>query len=218
MKKVFIVGDWGMLASVARMFIDNKWQIAKNIEEADLVQFTGGEDINPALYGEVPHPQCFFNNKRDTFEILVYKAAKELKKPMAGICRGGQFLNVMCGGSLWQHVNNHIGANFIHKVHNLFDNYEYEVSSCHHQMMIPAVDAWVIDVAHESTFKERMSDEGKVKRKLMLQGIVEDDPETVFYWDNNCLCIQGHPEYKTSELYIKKYFGYIEELSMSAKV
>lgn len=93
MPSVFIVGHKDY--DITSMFLKQGWEISTNSEEADLLQFTGGEDVTPALYGEGKHPTTDNNPDRDAFESDVYHYY--IDKPKAGICRGGQFLNVMNG-------------------------------------------------------------------------------------------------------------------------
>ncbi len=65
--------------------------------------FTGGEDIDPPLYGEEILPECGgLCRERDDFELALMAEAEKLQKPMLGICRGVQVMNVFYGGSLWQ--------------------------------------------------------------------------------------------------------------------
>ena len=65
--------------------------------------FTGGEDIDPPLYGEALLPQCgAVSRERDDFELALMAEVRRLGKPMLGICRGVQVMNVFFGGSLWQ--------------------------------------------------------------------------------------------------------------------
>ena len=73
----------------------------------DIVQFTGGEDVSPYLYKAEPHTYTQFNPRRDAWEIEQFERAQQEGCVMAGICRGSQFLNVMCGGTLHQHINGH---------------------------------------------------------------------------------------------------------------
>lgn len=79
-----------------------------------LVVFTGGEDIHPKLYGGADIGVSEYNYARDIIEIDIFNTCRKHNIKMAGICRGMQFLNVMAGGKLWQHVNNHDGV--AHKV------------------------------------------------------------------------------------------------------
>ena len=65
--------------------------------------FTGGHDVSPELYGEERLPACAATSPlRDEMEKMVFDLAYEADKPIFGICRGIQFINVMMGGTLWQ--------------------------------------------------------------------------------------------------------------------
>lgn len=75
----------------------------------------GGADINPSLYGETPHAKCGSPNAvRDTAEPYLLKLALEQGKPVLGICRGCQMLNVALGGSLWQDIGEMDGKHSEH--------------------------------------------------------------------------------------------------------
>ena len=63
-------------------------QLVNSVEEADLVFFKGGEDVTPALYGEIPYRTTYNSIERDNYEIEIYNKAKELNKKMIGVCRG----------------------------------------------------------------------------------------------------------------------------------
>jgi putative glutamine amidotransferase len=66
----------------------------------------GGSDIDPASYGQEPHPETGGTNAdRDRFEAALARAALERDMPVLGICRGMQMLNVACGGTLVQHID-----------------------------------------------------------------------------------------------------------------
>src|SRR3990167_7491962 len=74
-------------------------------DKVDLIVFTGGEDINPALYNEKPDGTSWWDDERDRDEINWFNYAKNNRVPMVGICRGLQFLNVMSGGKLIQNLS-----------------------------------------------------------------------------------------------------------------
>jgi len=66
---------------------------------------TGGIDVDPALYGETPHPEVDeINRPRDEFELSLLREALTADLPVLAICRGHQLLNVCFGGSLLQHI------------------------------------------------------------------------------------------------------------------
>ena len=75
----------------------------------------GGDDVDPALYGEPPHPRLGpVDPHRDAFEISCARAAAERGMPILGICRGVQLLNVAFGGTLHQHVPEAVGTRVAH--------------------------------------------------------------------------------------------------------
>lgn len=73
---------------------------------AGLLVTGGGADINPALYGQQPHPETDGppDDERDLMEIRLIKEAIETALPLLCICRGMQLLNVVHGGDLNQHI------------------------------------------------------------------------------------------------------------------
>ena len=70
--------------------------------------FTGGHDVNPALYGEKPVPEDeAFCDRRDRLEMMVFKWCDRQDIPALGICRGIQLFNVARGGTLWQDLTDY---------------------------------------------------------------------------------------------------------------
>lgn len=81
--------------------------IAKDyIDKIDALILAGGSDVDPLLYDEEPKEKIGPTNpKRDAFEIALIREAWRQKKPILGICRGLQLLNVYFGGSLFQDLS-----------------------------------------------------------------------------------------------------------------
>jgi putative glutamine amidotransferase len=72
-------------------------------ERLDGVLIPGGVDMDPAQYGEAPHPALGnLDPARDRVELQLARWAIADGKPVLGLCRGLQVINVACGGSLWQ--------------------------------------------------------------------------------------------------------------------
>lgn len=80
--------------------------IRKQAESIDGIIIMGGHDVQPHCFHEEPL-SCLGEvlPKRDIYETELIKIAKELKKPIFGICRGMQILNVVFGGSLYQDLS-----------------------------------------------------------------------------------------------------------------
>ena len=89
-------------------------QAVDAIGAVDGVVVTGGEDINPDLYGEEASPlledNTEYRDTRDTSDYNLIKAAVDNDKPMLDICRGMQMLNVVCGGGLIQDLPSYLGT------------------------------------------------------------------------------------------------------------
>ena len=69
----------------------------------DCFLFTGGPDVHPFRFGEDTHEKCGnVSLYRDSLELALLKIAMEQKKPILGICRGIQLINVGLGGDLYQ--------------------------------------------------------------------------------------------------------------------
>lgn len=83
--------------------ISDKKAIKLQIENIDGLIISGGYDVNPLIYGEEPAQKLgFIYPARDEYDINVIEIALELHKPILGICRGLQILNVFLGGTLYQ--------------------------------------------------------------------------------------------------------------------
>lgn len=197
MPKVFIVG--GNQGGYGAMFLAAGWDLCKGPLKADMIQFTGGEDVTPALYGEERHPYTGNSFERDLYEAGYFAIAQRMNIPMSGICRGGQFLNVMSGGNMFQHVSKHaVGAG--HTLQDRQTGRVIQVSSTHHQMMRQGPGGISFAVANEGGYKECV-DNGQVTR---IDGVV--DQEVIYYPTTKALCFQPHPEFFGPEHECFKYY------------
>jgi len=80
------------------------------LDGLDGLLITGGKDVDPAAYGQEPHPATDQpGRQRDAWEFALLDAALKRRLPVLGICRGAQVLNVALGGTLHQHLPDVIG-------------------------------------------------------------------------------------------------------------
>lgn len=74
-------------------------------ERLDGLYLTGGYDIDPTKFGEEPHPDLgTIIPIRDSFEMAMVHKMRELNKPILGVCRGCQIMNIAIGGDMYQDI------------------------------------------------------------------------------------------------------------------
>jgi GMP synthase-like glutamine amidotransferase len=198
-----------------KLMYDLQFSGAKTPEEADVILFTGGEDVHPSWYGENVLKCTFASIERDRAEKVVFDYAVEHGIPMIGICRGGQFLNVMSGGRMWQDVNNHCGN---HKMQEVLPAKcprkprILEVTSTHHQMMLPTDKATVLAVGVDDKGKPLCTERQSFAEQVAGQDMKKyPDYEVLWYPETRALCFQPHPEFPGAPKACKEYFDEVVE-------
>jgi putative glutamine amidotransferase len=81
----------------------SKATVAAYAAELDALVLMGGSDVCPESYGETAlRPEWNGDRIRDDYEIALLNAFMDEHKPVLGVCRGAQVINVAMGGTLWQ--------------------------------------------------------------------------------------------------------------------
>lgn len=220
--KVFVVG---LFKGYAR-WIDGV-EFVDKMEDADIVLFTGGEDIHPKLYGERKLSCTGANTSRDTEEVdafnKVVKLVKKGKKIICfGTCRGAQLLCALNGGKVIQDVSGHA----IYGTHPITDGkVTMDITSLHHQMMYPFnMDRKNYDLMFWSAKTLSHHYEGgyvvvdemyDANRNMILE------PEIVLFHAEGmpkCIAVQGHPEMMRPEAPVVRYLNdLVKEVVKSVK-
>ncbi len=148
----------------------------------DGVLMPGGSDLDPARYGQQPHPETRPDHpEQDDLDLAVARAVLDLGLPTLAVCRGLQVLNTVCGGTLNQHLaqgpvehldgHHTVTAEAGSRLAAVVGAEPFEVSSYHHQ----AVD--------------RLGDDLRVVARA-TDGCVE----AVEHTTADVLAVQWHPE------------------------
>lgn len=164
-----------------------------NASLCDGIILTGGEDVNPALYGKKEYIEQYnlsdINPQRDDYEFHIIQYAEENNVPVLGICRGLQLVNVYYGGTLipdlpsFNKTGHSEGKNdSIHKV-------ELEKKSRLYQI-VGEIAGEINSHHHQSAEKPG---KGLIVTARSTNGVIEgmeiDDKNSVFY-----ILVQWHPE------------------------
>ncbi|MBR3933532.1 MAG: gamma-glutamyl-gamma-aminobutyrate hydrolase family protein [Clostridia bacterium] len=147
--------------------------------EYDGLILCGGSDIEPKYYNEPINGSVNIDANRDMAEFALVKAFVEKKKPIMGICRGFQILNVAFGGSLYQDISNSnehrsSSCDLVHSVtatknsilYNMYGA-EFFVNSKHHQALKEVGTGF--DVM--ATTSDKKIVEGIIHRELPVFGV-----------------------------------------------
>lgn len=99
-------------------------------EQCEGVLLPGGDDLHPCHFGEEPHPQLGpVDAQRDLVELALARWCRDERKPLLGICRGVQVVNVAFGGSLWQDIPSQTPSAIDHRYNTKLRKYDVEAHS-----------------------------------------------------------------------------------------
>jgi len=208
--KVFVVGHYKSYAN----WIDDV-ELVDKMENADVVMFTGGEDIHPKLYGERKLACTGSNTARDSEEVDAFnKATKLVKKGKKlicfGTCRGAQLLCALNGGKVIQDVSGHA----VYGTHPITDGeILLDITSLHHQMMYPFnMKNSEYDIIFWSSKQLSGHYEGSyidVNKMVNEKGMVVEPEIVLFHSEDKpkCIAVQGHPEMMRKEAPIVRYLN-----------
>lgn len=179
-------------------FLDSKEDIIHMCEMCDGYLLTGGHDVSPSLYGEIPHSTVEACDKRDFMEKIVLSYAIEVDKPVLGICRGIQFINVYLGGSLYQDLPTQFNSKTEHHMTKPYDKVCHMVSVVNDTPLFELIkiDKIGVNSYHHQAIKE-------LSESLSAMAISEDGLIEAVYMPNKKFvwAVQWHPEFsfKTDE-------------------
>ena len=166
--------------------------IPQIVDTLDGLLFSGGNDLDPSLYGETYHPKAVpIDPARQKFELALMAEVERRRMPALGICLGSQLMNVYRGGSLTQFIPDENRAPTIEhrKTDNIYPRHSVKVNS--DSLVAQAVGKTDIDA--NSSHKQAIKNVGRDLRIIGIapDGIIEgiEDPSLPLF-----LGVQWHPE------------------------
>lgn len=109
--------------------LSNKGAAAAILDSVAGLVLTGGEDVDPARYGESRHEKIRgVNAARDATEAALIEGAKARRMPVLAICRGIQILNVALGGTLIQDIPSQCDTTIVHDEETARDSRTHEIA------------------------------------------------------------------------------------------
>lgn len=178
-------------------------------EICDGILFTGGHDVSPVLYNEKISEKCGeVCQKRDILEKYLFEKCYRDDKPVFGICRGIQFINVMMGGTLYQDLPSEYKRSAIE--HHMEPPYE---RVCHEVSIVPETPlSRLLQTEHTGVNSYHHQAIKQLGKGLQAMAYSEDGlteavqvEEKSFIW-----AVQWHPEFNykidnTSQKIVKAF-------------
>lgn len=139
--------------------------------------FTGGQDVSSCP-------------ERDKEETLLLQKALEADKPILGICRGLQFINVFLGGTLWQDLPSQHPSVIVHRQGKPYGVPTHQVSISGELQSLLGKDILDVNTLHHQAVKDLGN--GLTPMAIAPDGLIEafQMPDKRFVW-----AVQWHPEY-----------------------
>ena len=110
----------------------SKVSVADYARELDGLVLMGGSDVSPSSYGEQPlKPEWAGDKIRADYEIALLRAFVAAGKPVLGVCRGAQVINVAQGGTLYQDIAAQFPGALNHRNWDIYDR------NCHATTIVP---------------------------------------------------------------------------------
>ncbi len=188
----FMIPTIGQDAEIRRGAIS----IRDFVRALDGLVLQGGADVSPESYGEKPQrPEWSGDRIRDLFEIELIWEFVIQGKPVLGICRGAQLINVACGGTLYQDITEQHPGAAQHRDQLLYDKFHHAieiVSGSHLESLFPDRRICHVNSIHHQAIK-KLGNDLVVDAKAFDDGIIE-----AIRWQGNCYMVgcQWHPEFQ----------------------
>src|SRR5689334_6867420 len=135
----------------------SKLSAADYAEALDGLVLQGGADVSPRSYGQEPlRPEWEGDRLRDEYEIALLRSFMERNKPVLGICRGAQLINVALGGTLWQDVTTMVPGALVHYDADKYDENFHELrieAGSELSRFFPTSDPLLINSIHHQAIR-----------------------------------------------------------------
>ncbi|NOY62678.1 MAG: type 1 glutamine amidotransferase [Gammaproteobacteria bacterium] len=150
--------------------------IEKIIDQIDGLLLQGGDDVAPQSYDATAlRPEWQGDAIRDRYEIELIKRCARKNRPVLGICRGIQIINVAFGGSLYQDLNTELPKTKVHRNPGLYDKLSHQISineNSRLQTLYDGVTHAMVNSIHHQGIKQ-LADDFVVEARSAEDGVIE---------------------------------------------
>lgn len=166
--------------------------IARYAALVDGLLLSGGDDLDPARYGAHQQWACgTISPLRDGFELALCREVLRLGKPILGICRGIQVLNVAMGGTLYQDLPSEAPQSHAHRQHQRPEYASHSVAVTEGSLLhrVVGTEMLAVNSLHHQAVRDVA--DGLIVTAVAPDGVIEAVEHTRLPF---CLGVQWHPE------------------------
>lgn len=164
-------------------------------EDLDGLVLQGGVDVSPRSYGEeAMRPEWQGDYIRDCYEIGLIHAFKTIKKPVLGVCRGVQVINVAQGGTLYQDIQTQVPGAVVHRDWQIYDQNFHEIeidAGTGLSRLYGALTKAKVNTVHHQAVKD-LGKELVVEARSAKDGVIE---AVRYTGESYMFGVQWHPEW-----------------------
>jgi putative glutamine amidotransferase len=174
-------------------------RISDYVRELDALILQGGADVAPASYGaEALRPEWSGDRVRDLYEIELFWEFMIQGKPVLGICRGCQLINVALGGTLWQDLPTQTDSIVRHNDSSLYDQLLHQINfeaNASLRAMYGGIDGGLVTSIHHQAVRD-LGKDLTIEARSVGDGLIE-----AIRWRGKgfVLGVQWHPEFHSQQ-------------------
>lgn len=167
--------------------------ISQTAEMIDGLYLTGGNDIDPTLFDEEPHPKLGeINPVRDFYEIALINKMLEMDKPILGVCKGCQMINIALNGDMYQDIYTQIDNALLQHSQNAPQEHGSHFVNIQPDSLLKTIigkEQMKVNSRHHQA--NRKPGENMIHSGVANDGVIEASESTVHHF---VLGLQWHPE------------------------
>ena len=171
-------------------------------EWLDGLVLEGGSDVSPASYGETPLQEKWSGDRvRDDYEKALVAAFGRAGKPVLGVCRGLQLLNVAFGGTLYQDIATQCPDAVVHRDAAIYDRNFHNVDFAHGTTLAglyPGLPSARVNSVHHQAIKE-LAPGFEIEARCSEDGMIEAIRRSHALGRSYVAAVQWHPEFHRAD-------------------